>query len=98
MAIEDKVRAVSERVSNSAVLGGSIRINLKEGGQIVINSDGVTGEDISADCTVTMANDTFEKMLAGQQSPTAAFMTGKLKITGNMAIATKLGTALTGKN
>lgn len=40
--------------------------------------------------TMTMNSDVFNKMVSGSLKPTAAFMTGKLKIKGDMGLAMKL--------
>ena len=36
------------------------------------------------------SQETFEKIVAGEQNPTSAYMTGKLKIKGDMGAAMKL--------
>jgi putative sterol carrier protein len=41
-------------------------------------------------CTVTMAAADFLAMVEGRLNPTAAFMSGKLKIKGDMGLAMKL--------
>lgn len=41
-------------------------------------------------CTMTMNAEVFEKLVKGDLKPTAAFMTGKLKIKGDMGLAMKL--------
>jgi putative sterol carrier protein len=38
--------------------------------------------------------ETFRGIIEGDVNPTMAFMTGKLKIEGNMGMAMKLGSAL----
>merc|ERR1712032_1665074 len=43
-----------------------------------------------ADATLTLTSNNFQKMFAGQLKPTAAFMSGRLKISGNMGKAMKL--------
>merc|ERR1719347_2052768 len=43
-----------------------------------------------ADATLSMTADNFNKMFAGQLKPANAFMSGKLKISGNMGKAMKL--------
>ncbi|MEQ8701354.1 MAG: SCP2 sterol-binding domain-containing protein, partial [Bauldia litoralis] len=43
-----------------------------------------------ADTTVTMKLDDFKKMAAGDLDPTAAFMMGKIKVSGDMTVAMKL--------
>jgi len=43
-----------------------------------------------ADVTISTSQETFEKIIAGEQNPTSAYMTGKLKIKGDMGAAMKL--------
>ncbi|HXG77581.1 MAG TPA: SCP2 sterol-binding domain-containing protein [Gaiellaceae bacterium] len=43
-----------------------------------------------ADCTFSTSAETFEKIIAGEQNPTTAYMTGKLKVKGDMGAAMKL--------
>lgn len=66
-------------------------LDLKNGNGSV--SKGSSGK---ADCTLTMAEDVFEKLIAGSLNAQQAFMQGKLKIGGNMAHAMKLGPILEG--
>ena len=43
-----------------------------------------------ADVTISTSQETFEKIVAGDVNPTSAYMTGKLKIKGDMGAAMKL--------
>ena len=43
-----------------------------------------------ADCTISTTEETFEKIASGEQNPTSAYMTGKLKVKGDMGAAMKL--------
>lgn len=43
-----------------------------------------------ADCTFSANEESFQKIVAGEQNPTTAYMTGKLKIKGDMGAAMKL--------
>lgn len=43
-----------------------------------------------ADCTISASEDVFAKIASGEQNPTTAYMTGKLKIAGDMGAALKL--------
>ena len=57
-----------------------------------VTDGGVTVEDGDAggDCTIATSAETFEKVMKGEQNPTAAYMSGKLKIKGDMGAAMKL--------
>jgi putative sterol carrier protein len=46
------------------------------------------GED--ADCTISTSAETFTKIANREQNPTAAYMSGKLKVQGDMGQAMKL--------
>ncbi len=43
-----------------------------------------------ADATITTSEENFEKIIAGELNPTTAYMTGKLKLKGDMGAAMKL--------
>lgn len=43
-----------------------------------------------ADCTISASEETFLKIASGEQNPTSAYMTGKLKVKGDMGAAMKL--------
>jgi putative sterol carrier protein len=43
-----------------------------------------------ADAVIQASEETFQKIVAGEQNPTSAYMTGKLKIKGDMGAAMKL--------
>jgi putative sterol carrier protein len=42
------------------------------------------------DCTIATSEENFEKIVNGEQNPTTAYMSGKLKIRGDMGAAMKL--------
>ncbi len=54
----------------------------------------VREEDTDANCTITIAAEDFVAMLEGKLDGQMAFMTGKLKIAGDMSLAMKLGQIL----
>ena len=43
-----------------------------------------------ADCTISASEETFAKIVAGESNATSAYMTGKLKIAGDIGAALKL--------
>jgi putative sterol carrier protein len=50
----------------------------------------VTEGGTDADVTIRASEDTFRAIAEGKQNPTTAYMTGKLKIDGDMGAAMKL--------
>jgi putative sterol carrier protein len=57
-----------------------------------VADSGVTVDegDNGGDCTIIASAETFRRILNREQNPTAAYMTGKLKIKGDMGAALKL--------
>jgi putative sterol carrier protein len=50
----------------------------------------VTEGGNNADATISASEENFEKMISGDLNPTTAYMTGKLKVKGDMSAAMKL--------
>ena len=63
---------------------GKWKVDVKDGSVSVIEG----AED--ADVTITTSEETFEKITRGEQNATSAYMTGKLKVKGDMGAAMKL--------
>ena len=50
----------------------------------------VTDGASEADCTISASEETLLKIANGEANPTTAYMSGKLKIQGDMGVALKL--------
>ncbi|NXX96678.1 HSDL2 protein, partial [Centropus bengalensis] len=74
--------------------GGTWYIDLKTQG----GSAGFGKPPVTADVVMSMSSADFVKMFTGKLKPTLAFMSGKLRIKGNMALAIKLEKMLTQLN
>ena len=48
------------------------------------------GASADPDCTITSSEENFERIVSGELNPTSAYMTGKLKVKGDMGAAMKL--------
>ncbi len=59
---------------------------------VAVSDDGLTVSDgdQGGDCTLEASAETFSRIAAGEQNATTAYMTGKLKIKGDMGAAMKL--------
>ena len=95
--IEEKMKAEPDKVTKLAGLTATYQFNLsgEGGGEFsVAITDGVAtikeGAIDSPNVTVTMSLDDFNKITEGKLNPTAAFMSGQLKISGDMSLAMKL--------
>lgn len=73
---------------------GSVKFDIAGEGSIMVDQTGVRAADEDAECTMSADAETFQSILEGDLNPTAAFMSGKLAVDGDMATAMKLGTAL----
>ncbi|KAJ9108653.1 hypothetical protein QFC20_003352 [Naganishia adeliensis] len=63
-------------------------IDAKEKGEVT------KGAAKKADCTISMTDETFSQLADGKQNAQKLFMTGGLKVKGNIMLATKLDSLL----
>ncbi len=68
----------------------AVKFEIDGEGAILLGPDGVSVGDGDADVTISGTLDAFQDMFDGDLAPTAAFMTGKIKIDGDMGAAMKL--------
>ncbi len=73
---------------------GSAKFVIEGEGTIMVDGAGVRAADEPAEVTLSASTDTFRAILDGDLSPTAAFMSGKLSIDGDMGQAMRLGSAM----
>jgi len=81
-------------MSKTAGMNNSYAFDIEGAGQWTVKvEDGsvnvVEGAE-DADVTISASQEIFEKIVAGEQNPTSAYMTGKLKLKGDMGAAMKL--------
>ncbi|MEL6587670.1 MAG: SCP2 sterol-binding domain-containing protein [Pseudomonadota bacterium] len=85
------VSALSQKIGT---FDGSVKFVIENEGAIMVDQAGVRAADEDADCTMTADADTFQGILAGEINPTAAFMSQKLAVDGDMGTAMRLGSEL----
>ena len=80
--------------SKTSGMTNSYVFDIEGAGQWKVDVDNgsvsVTEGGGDADVTIATSQETFEKIIAGEQNPTSAYMTGKLKVKGDMGAAMKL--------
>jgi putative sterol carrier protein len=91
--IETAVAALNEKLAGAS-FDGSAKFEIEGTGAVVIDADGARASDEDTDVTLSADSDTFQGILSGDTNPTSAFMTGKLKVDGDMGMAMKLASAL----
>ncbi len=88
--LEEITTRLKKAVAEQPVAGKTVTIDLKGDGFVHISGSEVTNDNAPADCTVIVSKDDLEAMTRGDLDPTTAFMTGKLKINGDMSVAMAL--------
>lgn len=98
MSLDSITEQLRARVGDDSGLGATVKFDLGGDGTIFVDGasspNTVSNDDGDADCTIIISKEDFETLLAGDLDPTTAFMMGKLKVEGDMAIAMKLSSVL----
>ena len=89
--MSDVIDKAVERL-NAKVQGfdGLAKFVIPGEGAIMMDATGARAADEEADVTMTASAEVFQAILEGEMNPTMAFMTGKLKIEGDMSVAMAL--------
>ncbi|MBT9486056.1 MAG: SCP2 sterol-binding domain-containing protein [Rubrivivax sp.] len=91
LAITDQLRG---KAAEAASLGATLKFDCGSDGVVVIDGRAlpctVDNDDRATDCTVRITLVHLVALLNGELDPVAGFMTGKLKIEGDMSVALKL--------
>jgi putative sterol carrier protein len=96
VSVKDFFEGLETRVDQSKTAGmnnsylfdidgaGTWKVDVHDGSVRVTEGGG------DADVTITTSEETFGKIVSGEQNATSAYMTGKLKVKGDMGAAMKL--------
>jgi putative sterol carrier protein len=87
------VAALNEKMGSGS-FAGSAKFVIEGEGAVMVDASGARAADEEADVTLTASAETFEAMMTGDMNPTAAFMSGKLAVDGDMGMAMQLGSVL----
>ena len=91
--IDAAVAALNDKIGDA--FDGTAKFVIEGEGAVLIGPDGARAGDDDAEVTLTASAEDFEAMMNGELNPTTAFMTGKLKVDGDMSAAMRLGSTLT---
>jgi putative sterol carrier protein len=91
--LQTAAEALRTKVEGSG-FRGSVKFDVRDEGVIRVEDEQVETGDGAADCTISAAMDTFAELFQGDLDPTSAFMTGKIRIDGDMGAAMRLAQVL----
>lgn len=91
--VTEAVSALNAKMDGQG-FDGTAKFVIEDEGAVMIDGSGARAGDDEADVTLTADTETFKAILDGEQNPTTAFMTGKLKVDGDMGMAMKLSGVL----
>jgi putative sterol carrier protein len=97
MDIATLTAGMKERIEAKPAFGNTVKFDFGDDGKIHIdgkNGNTVTNDDGAADCTLKVTLSDFVDMVEGRLNGMNAFMSGKLKVEGDMSIAMKLQTII----
>lgn len=75
-------------------LENSLKFDCGADGALTLDGGTAVLADQPADCTIGISVANLEKLISGKLNPMTAFAMGKLKVSGDMSVALKLGKLL----
>ncbi|WP_278922212.1 MULTISPECIES: SCP2 sterol-binding domain-containing protein [Pseudophaeobacter] len=90
MVLQDIANGISDGL-HGKTFEGSLKFDCGKDGVIILADGCATTTDRDTDCTIKLTQDNLIKLLTGKLNPMTGVMMGKLKISGDMTTAMKLG-------
>jgi len=75
---------------------GLVRLDITDQGSVMLSETGAEAGQGPADVVMRANDEVFRAILSGAQNPVMAYMSGKLKVEGNVQRALKVSSILTG--
>ncbi len=94
MTIDECTQAIRTKVGADSGLAATLKFDCGEDGTVFIDGksapNSVSNSADSADCNIGITLSNLTAMIKGDLEPATAFMTGKLKVSGDMSVALRL--------
>lgn len=94
MDLATATTTLRDKVGADCGLAATLKFDCGADGVVVIDGvstpNSVDNQDRETDCSVGLTLDTLGDLLSGEVDPTTAFMTGRIKVSGDMSVALKL--------
>ena len=98
MTLQTIIDGLKEKVGEDCGLGSVVKFDFGDQGSVILDASQVPNivstEGADPDCTMVISVEDFMAMAEGSLDGVSAFMTGRLKVSGDMGIAMKLGALL----
>jgi putative sterol carrier protein len=98
MSIDTARQSITEKVGTDSGLDATLRFDCGDAGSIFIDGKAMpntVSDSIGpADCTIKVTLENLEALIAGELQATTAFMSGKIQVEGDIAIAMRLSRVL----
>ena len=97
MTLQEITAKMKEGASKKSPFGNTVKFTTDQGSVYIDGNatpPAVSNDDKPADCTLKMDFSDFSDLINGKLDGMTAFMTGKLKIEGDMGVAMKLQSIL----
>ena len=91
--MEDIAKGIQDGLAGKE-FAGSLKFDCGDDGVIVLANNTASTADQVTDCTLRLSRANLEKLLTGKLNPMTAVMMGKIKVSGDMGVAMKLGQLL----
>lgn len=94
MSLESITQAIRAKVGSDSGLNATLKFDMGDDGAVVIDGKStpntVSNIPVDTECTVSISMDNLQAMLDGELEPVTGFMSGKLKVAGDMGVAMRL--------
>jgi putative sterol carrier protein len=99
VSLEKIIDGLKQRIGEDCGLGSVVKFDFGEQGTVTLDAtqipNQVSESSAEPDCTMVISIDDFMAMADGSLDGVSAFMTGRLKVQGDMGIAMKLAAVMT---
>ena len=94
MSLQSITEAMRQKMGEDSGLGSSLKFDCGADGIIVIDGsvvpNTISNSDRETDCTIGITVENLQALLDGELNGVSAFMSGKIKVEGDMSVAMKL--------
>lgn len=94
MSLASITESIRAKVGSDSGLNATVKFDCGDDGVVFVDGkstpNSVTNDNGDADCTVAITAENLQAMLDGDLDPATGFMSGKLKVSGDMSVAMRL--------